>query len=108
VDVTRQQRMLTPPRHLILLSLLSRVRVVLHYTLCFAFWIMVKYNTLLTSLFDILDRGRNLSVLSVIKVTHLFHLSIDAGRQNPFALFDRYLSKCSSGAYNLVLYKFNI
>jgi hypothetical protein len=45
--VTGQQRMLYPPRHLILLLLLLEVRVALHSTLNFLF------NTLLTSLFDI-------------------------------------------------------
>jgi hypothetical protein len=50
--VTCQQRMLTPPMHLILPRLLG-VRVALHLTLYFLFWIMITFNKLLTSLFDI-------------------------------------------------------
>ena len=53
-DVTGQQRMLTPPWHLILPSLLSRVRVALPSTLYMCvFWIMITFNTLLTSPIDI-------------------------------------------------------
>jgi hypothetical protein len=53
VSVTGQQRMLALPRHLILLSFLSEVRVALHSALYFLFWIMITFNTLLTSVFDI-------------------------------------------------------
>jgi hypothetical protein len=39
--VTGQQRMLTPPRHLILLSLLLGFHATLHSTLYFLFWIVI-------------------------------------------------------------------
>jgi hypothetical protein len=53
VGVNGQQRMLTPPWHLFLPSLLSVVPVAVHSTLHFLFWIVITCNTMLTSLFDI-------------------------------------------------------
>jgi hypothetical protein len=65
VDVTSQQRMLTPPRHLILPSHLLEV-CVNYPTLDFviAFWTMVTFYTLLTSPFCI-SIGRLINVTAV-------------------------------------------
>ena len=48
MGVTGQQRMLIPPWHLILPSLLSKVRVALHSILYVCvFWTMITFDTLL-------------------------------------------------------------
>jgi hypothetical protein len=51
--VTSQQRMLTPPRYLILSLHLSEIRCCLTLDFVIAFRIMVMFNILLTSLFCI-------------------------------------------------------
>ena len=51
--VTGQQRMLTPPWHLILPSLLSCIRVALHSILYMSIGIIITFNTFLTSPFDV-------------------------------------------------------
>jgi hypothetical protein len=51
--VTGQQKTLTPPWHLILPSFLPGIRIALHSILYFPFWIVISFNTLLASLFDI-------------------------------------------------------
>jgi hypothetical protein len=56
VGVTSQPRMLAPPKHLILPSLLSGVRVALHSTL---YLLIITFNTLLASLFDMLNMKYN-------------------------------------------------
>jgi hypothetical protein len=60
---TGQQRMFTPPWHLIL----PRVHV-LHSTLYFLFWIMITFNILLTSVFDILKY--KIAKLTMCKTIH--------------------------------------
>jgi hypothetical protein len=54
--VTGQQRMFTPPRHLILH--LSGVRAALHSILHLLFWFIITFDTFLTSLFYILYQVR--------------------------------------------------
>jgi hypothetical protein len=57
---TGQQRMITPPRHLILPSHLSGPTL----DFVFAFWIMITFYTLFTSLFNIYTISRSFHVNS--------------------------------------------
>ena len=68
LGVTTQLRMLNLAKYLILSSLLSEVRVALHLSFSYLFWIMITINTLFTWVFDF-DLKRAL--------IDLMHISID-------------------------------